>query len=78
MLDDVSIYPLRIERQKVSTCLKVFCDETYNTLLIHPGMADFIKKIVTWWKIVNVKGLGADIRYNDPLGVIKNPQDTRL
>ena len=67
MLDDVSVYPKPIEQQKVSTCLEILCDETYNALLIHPGMADvedvqdnavFIKKIVTWWKIINVKGLG--------------------
>ena len=57
-------------------------------LLIHPCVADvedvqntavFIKKIVTWWKIINVKGLGADIRNNNPLeGVIKDPHDTRV
>ena len=40
MLDDVSVHPKPIERQKVSTCLKVFFDERYNALLIHPGMAD--------------------------------------
>ena len=40
--------------------------------------AVIIKKIVTWWKIISVKGLGADIRHNDRLGVTKDPQDTRL
>ena len=39
--------------------------------------AVFIKKIVTW-EIINVKGLRADIRHNDALGVIKDPHDTRL
>ena len=34
--------------------------------------AVFIKKIVTWWKIINIKGLGAEKRHNE------DPQDTRL
>ena len=29
-----------IERQKVDTCLKVFCDETVDALKFHPGMHD--------------------------------------
>ena len=87
-LDEISVYPKPIERQKVFTCLKVFCDETYNALLLHPGMSDvenvqdtaiFIKKVLTWWKIINVKGPGAGIRHNDPLEeVIRDPRDTRL
>ena len=32
-LNEVSIFPKPIERQKVSTCLRVFCDETLNALL---------------------------------------------
>ena len=30
--------PKPIERQKVDTCLKVFCDETAHALKFHPGM----------------------------------------
>ena len=37
-LDEVSVYPKPIERQKVSTCLKVFSDETITGLLTHPGI----------------------------------------
>ena len=69
-LTEVSVSPEPIERQKVSTCLNVFSDKTYNALLCHPGMADedtkntaiFIKKVLTWWKIMNVKGTGAAFR----------------
>ena len=87
-LDDIPIHPKPIESQKVTTCLKVFSDTTYTALLNHTGMANvdgvhdtatFIKKVISWWKIVNVKALGADIRHNDDLeGVIKNPLDPRL
>ena len=29
-----------VEKQKVDTCLKVFCDETKDALKFHPGMLD--------------------------------------
>ena len=52
-----------IERQKVDTCLKVFCDETVNALKFHLGMqvenvdgtVTLITKIIKFWEIVNVK-----------------------
>ena len=52
-----------IERQKVDTCLKVFCDETVNVLKFHSGMqvenfdgtVTLITKIIKFWEIVNVK-----------------------
>ena len=86
-LTEVSVSPKPIEKQKVLTCLNVFSDKTYNALLCHPGMADedtkdtaiFIKKVLTWWKIMNVKGTGADVRHRDPLEeVIRDPSDYRL
>ena len=87
-LNEVSVFPKPIERQKVSTCLRIFCEETATALLTHPGMsnvegredtATFIKLVVQFWKIVNVKGLGADIRHNDPLqAAICDPEDERL
>ena len=87
-LDDIAIHPKPIERQKVTTCLKVFSDTTYTALLNHPGMANldgvhdtatFIKQVISWWEIVNVKALAVDIRHNDDLeGVIKNPLDPRV
>ena len=87
-LDEIAIKPKPIERQKVTTCLKVFCERTHIALLNHPGMgqvsgiedtAIFIKKVLDWWKIVNVKGLGAGVRHNNELeDVIRDPSDTRL
>ena len=59
-LNEVSIFPKPIECQKVSTCLRVFCDETLNALLNHPGVSNvedvqntaiFLKKVITWWKV---------------------------
>ena len=39
----------------------------------------FIKKVNEFWKIMNVKGLGADRRHNDPLEkIIEDPDDYRL
>ena len=87
-LTDISIAPKPIERQKVAHALSVFCDKTYTALLTHPKMKDvewvedtsiFIKKVIEFWKIMNVKGLGADRRHNDPLEkVIEDPDDYRL
>ena len=36
----VAANPKPIERQKVDTCLKVFCDETVDVLKFHPGVHD--------------------------------------
>ena len=56
-LTEVSVYPKPIERQKVITCLQVFCDEKLSALKSHPdlheneGMIIFISKVVEFWKI---------------------------
>ena len=69
------------------TVLRVFSEKTYAALLQHPDMiysdvndtAIFINKVIIWWKILNVKAIGADTRHNDPLqAVINNPDDNRL
>lgn len=31
------------------------------------GKIDFLKLIVKFWKIVNIKGAGAEIKFKDPL-----------
>ena len=87
-LNEVSVYPKPIERQKVSTCLRVFSEKTHQTLLNHPGMeqtpqlkdtAAFILKVINWWKIINVRSKSMDVRFNDPLrAVISDPEDKRL
>ena len=85
-LNAVAVAPKPIERQKVSTCLRVFCDETIAALESHPkldgvnvhGTLEFIRIIVRFWKIVNVRGPGADIRFKDiDRGVIRTPDDPR-
>ena len=65
-LSDVAIFPKPVERQKVSICLQVFCDEIITALKTHPGVVNgddaisFLNKFVKFWKIMNVKGLLAD------------------
>ena len=88
MLNEVAIEPKPVERQSVASCLRVFSDETVAGLLNHPCMKDevgvdsttlFIKKVIIFWKIVNVKSLGEDARLNNPLrATISDPNDPRL
>ena len=79
--------PKPVERQKVYTCLRVFCEETYTALRVHPemkeedvhGTALFLEKVVAMWKILNVKSIGKDIRHNNPLEAeIRSTDDPRL
>ena len=85
-LNEISIVPVQIERQRVSICLIVFSEKTYNALLTQSGIsfdkndtALFINKVLIWWKILNVKSLSVDKLGNDPLQAeIKSPNDTRL
>ena len=85
-LNEIFIAPEPIERQRVSTCLRVFSETTYNALLTQSGIsvdkndtALFINKILTWWKILNVKSLQIDKLHNDALQAeIRSPNDTRL
>ena len=85
-LKEISFNPKPIERQWVSTCLRVFSEKTYNALLTQSGIsvdkndtALFINKVLTWWKISNVKSLQIDKLRNDPLqAVIRSPNDTQL
>ena len=86
-LDSVSVSPKPIERQSVQTCLKVFCDRTVAALKTHPKMTKknvkgtvlFVEKVISFWKIVNVKSPGEDIRLKDSLrDVIKSLDDPAL
>lgn len=87
MLDYTAVHPKPIERQSVKTCLKVFCDETITALQTHTGLdsidtvgtVTFIKMFVRFWKIVNVKGPGANLRFNDQdRDVIRSDTDVQL
>ena len=71
-LNEIAIAPKPVERQRVSTRLNVFNDKTYHALLNHSGVGDgkeetalFLSKVITWWKICNVQGKGANVRHND-------------
>lgn len=87
-LDEVAVFPKPIERQKVATCLKVFCERTHRALLSHPGMEDvegvqdtalFIEKVLRWWKVLNVKWRYMGERRNDSLQApVSSPDDERL
>ena len=67
--------PKPIERQKVETCLKVFCEETITALKCHSEMQGddiegtvlFLTKVVSFWKIVNVKTSYEGIHMKDSL-----------
>ena len=87
-LTEVAVKPKPIERQKVDTCLGVFCDETAAALSVHPSMstnpevkdtANFIRIITDMWSILNVRSINKDVRHNNPLeAVIESPDDPRL
>ena len=41
--------------------------------------AAFVKIVVNWWKILNVKSIGVDIRFNNKSqAVVQEPLDGRL
>ena len=72
----VAANPKLIKRQKVDTCLKVFCEETINALKLHPkcmqndnvdGTVLFLTKVVQFWKIVNVKSLSEGTHLKDSI-----------
>ena len=86
-LTEVAVRPKPIERQSVPTCLRVFCEETLTALKVHPGMDEkecegtirFIDKVLSMWKILNVKSKFKDLRKIDPLvKEISSPSDVRL
>ena len=87
-LTEISVYREPIERQSVVTCLRMFCKETYTTIINHPVIrnidgrerkAAFIKIVVNWCKILNVKNIGVDVRFNNKLqAVVQDPLDERL
>ena len=70
-LNDVAVAPKPTERQNVSICLKVFCDETLAALKSKEQQnvndtVTFLSKFVKFFKIVNVnKGRGEDTRLRD-------------
>ena len=70
-LTEVAVNPKPVERQRVSPCLQVFCDNTLSSLKSHPelqnkdGTVIFLSKIIEFWKIVDVHGPYRDVRLRD-------------
>ena len=62
-LNEVAVRPKPVERQNVSTCLRIFSDESLHALKVHPGLDQqevegtitFVQKVNTMWKILNVR-----------------------
>ena len=75
-----------IERQKVSSCLQVFCDETISIVKTHSRLTSgnsetvcVLEGFVKFWKIVNDHELFGDVKCNDSrLSVIRSAHDSYL
>ena len=63
-----AVYPTPLQRQNVKHVTNVFNDKVVTALELKQkhGTANFIKQVLQWWKIVNVKGQGEVERFNDP------------
>ena len=81
-LNETAVHSKPIERQRVPTCLRVFCEETiaaFETKDAVKGTVTFLKMFVEFWKIVNVHQVGANVRLRDDLpAVMRSPDDWRL
>ena len=84
-LTKVSVYPTPIERQRVLFVLQIFCEKTVAALKVHQeqlnceGTIIFISKIIKIWKIMNVKSMYEEIRFNDPTrAVIRSVEDSSM
>ena len=51
-LTEVAVMPKPIERQKVETCLRVFCDETVAALTTHPSVKEEAQDTANFIRIV--------------------------
>ena len=85
-LTEEAVAPKPIERQKVSTCLKVFSERTYHAIVNHSRLnsskvdtAIFLQIVINWWKILNVKSRNRSVAKNDALcAEIRDPSDSSL
>ena len=73
-LTEEAVAPKPIERQKVSTCLKVFLERIYNAIMNHSCIdsskvdtAIFLLIIINMWKILNFKSRNRSGEKNSPL-----------
>jgi hypothetical protein len=79
-----SLFPTNLERQQVALVLNVFHESTVAALLCKGteqalNTAEFVRLIVAWWRIVNVKHTLKGLRKRDALSKpIVNVDDDRL
>ena len=86
LLDEVSVYPTVIERQRVQPCLNVFSDKTAIAIELYGethgkdvSTVKFLVLVAKWFRVLNVKRKGINLRYNDAQqAVISSPSDERL
>ena len=84
-LNETAIFRKPIECLNVSTCLRVFCDETLAALKTRPLMENvddttvILSIFIKFFKIVNVKGLYEDICTRDKYrAVFSSKNDKRM
>ena len=84
-LSRVAVYPTPVEKQKVSYCLMVFCENTLNALRCHSELGNandtalFLEKVLRFWKTLNVKSPYEDVRMRDDCrAVIRSEDDPNL
>ena len=79
MLNEVAVYSRVIERQRVQSCLNVFCGKTAASLQLYEekcgkdvnGKVILIQTVCKWWKILNAEQKGLYMRFRYPLHPIK-------
>ena len=74
--------PKPIERQKISLCLNVFCENLKCPeipIRNVDGTVAFMEKIISFFKTMNVKVVYEDVRTRDPLkSTTSSVDDERL
>ena len=86
-LNEVAVRPKPVERQNVSTCLRIFSDETLHALKVNPGLDQqevegtitFVQKVNTMWKMLNVRSRNKDVIRNDQrMAEVRKTDDPKL
>ena len=75
-----SVYPSKLQLQNVKHVLRVFNEKVVAALHVHKkhDTANFIDKLLTWWKIQNVSAKGQDARMRDPSRAVQTKESTNL
>ena len=82
-----TLYPSNLEHQKVSLECNIFCDSTYAALKteldqnsgISDGTVEFVRIILQWWSIVNIKSkLLGNFKRNKMIYPFESTADERL